>query len=115
MIVRLREVENPEAGLPTLGRWRLDDAVDGRAVEAAREELHAVAGVDDERVGEVLDVLPAVGGGEDLEGGDGLGVEDGDGPEVGVAFEPDVVRFGLFVFGAGVAVGVVRVGVWTRR
>ena len=88
--------------------------MDRRAVEAPGEELERVPDVDDERVGDVPDPAPAAVWGEDLQGGDGLRPEDGEGAEVGVAFEPDVVRFGFFVFGAGVAVGVVRGGVRGR-
>lgn len=77
--------------------------MDCRAVVSAREELHPVADVDDERVRDVLDEAPLVVGREDLQGGDGLGVEDGDGAEVGVAFEPDVVRELFFFLGARVA------------
>ena len=90
---------------PALVRGRLHDAVDGGLVEAPGEELERVPGVDDERVGHVPDPAPAAVGGEDLQRGDGLRPEDGEGAEVGVAFEPDVVCFGFFVFGAGVAVG----------
>ena len=43
----VREVEQPEAGVAALVRRRLDDAVDGRLVEAAREHLHRVARIDD--------------------------------------------------------------------
>lgn len=78
--------------------------MDRRAVVSAREELHPVADVDDERVRDVLDEAPLVVGREDLQGGDGLGVEDGDGAEVGVAFEPDVVRELFFFLGAWIAV-----------
>ena len=34
VIIWLREVENSETGLPTLGGWRLDDAVDCGLVKA---------------------------------------------------------------------------------
>ena len=67
-----REVERAEAGVRALVCERMHDAVDGRLVKVLHEELHAVAGVDDERVREVAHILPAAGGGEDLERGDGL-------------------------------------------
>ena len=77
--------------------------MDRRLVEPAREELERVAGVEDERVGDVAHPAPAAVGGEDLQRGDGLRPEDGDGAEVGVAFEPDVGGFGFFFGGAWVA------------
>lgn len=47
VVVRVAEVEEPEAGVAPLVRGRLEDAVDGRLVDAAGEHLQRVAGVDD--------------------------------------------------------------------
>ena len=86
--------------------------MDRRAVEAPGEELERVARVDDERAGDVAHPAPgapacacACGAGEeDLQGGDGLGVEEGDGAEVGVALEPDLGRLEFLFLRSGVAV-----------
>ena len=77
--------------------------MDSRLVVPAREELHAVTGVDDKRVRDVLDEAPDAIGGEDLECGDGLRPEDGNGAEVCVALEPDVGCLALFLVSARVA------------
>ena len=47
VIVRERKIDQPEARITSLIGRRLDDAVDGRLVVAAREHLHPVACVDD--------------------------------------------------------------------
>ena len=103
IIVRHREVEDAETGVAPLVRRRLHDAVDRRLVVSAREELERVAGVEDERVGNVAHPAPAAVGREDLESGDRLRPEDGDSAEVGVAFQPDVLGEGLFLGCAWVA------------
>ena len=102
VIIAHSEVKRPHARTPALVAWRLHDAVDRRLVEPPREELERVARVEDERVGDVAHPAPAAVGGEDLQRGDGLRPEDGDGAEVGVAFEPDVGGFGFFFDGTWV-------------
>ena len=104
VVICHREVERPPARVPALVRRRLHDAVDRRLVEAPREELHAVAGVHDERIRYVLDIAPDAVRGEDLERGDGLGPEYGDSAEVGVALEPNLGRLEFLFLRSGVAV-----------
>ena len=78
--------------------------MDSRLVVPAREELHSVTCVDDQRVWDVFDELPDAIGGEDLERGDGLRPKNGNRAEVCVALEPDIGRLALFFVGARVAI-----------
>ena len=103
IVVCHREIERADAGMTALVRRGLHDAVNRRFVEATREEFHAIARVDDERVRDVLDEAPHTVRGENLERGHGLGPEDSDSSEVGVALEPDVGRLALLLGGAGIA------------
>ena len=109
IVVCHREIERADAGMAALVRRGLHDTVDRRFVEAPGEEFHAIARVDHEGVRDMLHKAPYTIWGEDLECGHGLGPEDGNGSEVGVAFEPDVGRLALFLGSPRVAVSrVVR-------
>ena len=78
--------------------------MDSRLVVPTGEELHAVTGIDNQRVRDVLHEPPDAVGREDLERGDRLRPEDGNGAEVCVALEPDVLTVLLIFLRAWIAI-----------
>ncbi|KAI3488244.1 hypothetical protein L1887_47783 [Cichorium endivia] len=106
IVVEEGKVEDAETGVVGLVGRRGHDTVDGLLEVSARDKVHRIAQVDDERIVAVLDQPPLVIGHEHLERSDRLAPQDRDRVEVRMALQSHPTELVVVLLVGGVVHGV---------